>query len=616
MSEQVRQQLLLIAVGAVLFFTNLGVPHLWDEDEALHAQVAAEMYERGDYVVPYFNGKLFPDKPVLMFWTMLSGYFLFGVTEFGARCGSAVFGIGSLLLTYRLGRILFTPTVGWWGALILASTLNFSLIARAATPDALLIFFSTLALYVFIRGMAVRQLTPDGERPATNFWPESQLQWPPRWTTFAGAYAAMGMGVLAKGPVGVVLPTAVLGLFLLSLHKMRAPQYPPAASPAGLLTRCVRGVWNLIDLPLIFRTIWSMRPLTALAMVLLVAGPWYVWVGVRTGGQWPALFFGVHNFGRFLGAMENHRGSIFYYVPAVLIGFFPWSVLMVPLALQLVQRIRQPHLWRPGYVFSVCWIAVYCGFFSLASTKLPNYVLPAYPPLALLAGGLIHSLIAEPAALRRGWMRAAWILLGSIGVGIIAIFPMVAQRYLGSDEMLGLIGLAPLFAGGLGLYFSRVRRPRAAFTAFAGLSVAFLIGLHGVAAVQVDHHQNSAVLGDAIRAHSGPGAPEVKAYGYYRPSLTFYARQSIERCKTPEQVREFFHEHARNAFLITSDERYPQIATVLPPDVAVLQRCPKFLKSGEVLLLGRTPATAQHAPHPESRAPALAGQFVRPRELH
>ncbi len=136
-----RSQLLLAAIAAVMFFANLGGTHLWDIDEAIFSQAAKEMLERGDAVVPYFNGAMFPDKPALMYWMMISAYQLFGVTEFAARFWSAIFGILSVLLTYRLGRLMFSPAVGFWSGLILASTLNFNVIARAATPDSFLVFF-------------------------------------------------------------------------------------------------------------------------------------------------------------------------------------------------------------------------------------------------------------------------------------------------------------------------------------------------------------------------------------------------------------------------------------------------------------------------------------------
>jgi 4-amino-4-deoxy-L-arabinose transferase-like glycosyltransferase len=617
MSMSLRQQLLLVAVGGLLFFFNLGVPHLWDDDEAVHAEVAAEMVDRGDYIVPHFNGKLFPDKPALLFWTIVGGYKLFGMTEFAARCGSALFGIGTVLVTYRLGRILFSPAVGFWGALILASTLDFSLIARATTPDALLIFFTTLALYIFVRGMAIRRSTPTPENATAIFWPKGQLQWPPRWTTFALAYGAMGMGVMAKGPVGVALPTAVLGLFLFSLQKL--PQMERAAAQQsdarrGWAGRWLRNLRRWIDPPLFFKTVWSMRPLTAVAMMVLVAGPWYLWVGLRSDGRWTEEFFGTHNFGRFLGPMENHRGFPFFYILAILIGFFPWSILIIPTLLQPIQKIRESHVWRQGYILSVGWIAVYVGFFSLAGTKLMNYVLPAYPPLALLAGALIHGLIQQPASVHRGWMRTAWISLGAVGIGFMVVAPLVIRRYLGDDpllELVGLLGLAPLLTSGLGLYFCERMRPRPALAALAVMSIIFLVGIHGFAAVGVDRHRSSFVLGAAIRANTSAGESEIGAYGFYRPSYTFYSRHPIAEFHTLGQVRDLFSQHPRNAFLLTTDEQLPPISAVLPPDVSVLWRGPNFLKPGEVLLLGRAPESTPAVAAGDQGTSALPVQTVR-----
>ncbi len=165
MSESARHQLLLVGLSALVFFVHLGAARLWDIDEAIFSQAAAEMNERGDYVVPYFNHQLFPDKPALMYWAMISAYKALGVNEFAARFWSAVFGMGSVLLTYQLGRRLFSPTVGFWAGLILATNLNFGIIARAATPDALLTFFSTLALLIFVVG-ALRAAA----RPAAPAW--------------------------------------------------------------------------------------------------------------------------------------------------------------------------------------------------------------------------------------------------------------------------------------------------------------------------------------------------------------------------------------------------------------------------------------------------------------
>ena len=103
-----RHQILLVLICGVMYFTNLGVPHLWDDDEAFFGQVAWEMSDRGDLIVPYFNREIFAHKPPIMYWVMIAGFKLFGETEFATRVGAALFGIGNVLLTYHIGRLLFS----------------------------------------------------------------------------------------------------------------------------------------------------------------------------------------------------------------------------------------------------------------------------------------------------------------------------------------------------------------------------------------------------------------------------------------------------------------------------------------------------------------------------
>ena len=138
MSQPVRYQLWIVAAASVIFFTNLGGAALWDMDEALYTTCAREMFQRDDWVVPWFNGQMFPEKPPLMFWTMMAGFELFGVNEFGARFFSAVFGVATALAAFHLGRILFNARVGLWTGLITASTIIFTISARAATVDSAL----------------------------------------------------------------------------------------------------------------------------------------------------------------------------------------------------------------------------------------------------------------------------------------------------------------------------------------------------------------------------------------------------------------------------------------------------------------------------------------------
>ncbi|MDY0168622.1 MAG: hypothetical protein RBS80_18890 [Thermoguttaceae bacterium] len=122
-----------LAAGAV-FFTNLGAAHLWDEDETLHATCAREMYERGDWVVPTYNGNLFPDKPPLMYWLMIGGYGLFGVTEFAARFGAAVLGVAAATPPGRFSPASRSPTAACARCSFLATSVTRLPPRQGSTP--------------------------------------------------------------------------------------------------------------------------------------------------------------------------------------------------------------------------------------------------------------------------------------------------------------------------------------------------------------------------------------------------------------------------------------------------------------------------------------------------
>ena len=671
---------MLAAICLVLFFVNLGAVHLWDVDEAIFASAAKEMHARGEWVVPYFNGTLFTHKPALTYWFMIAGYELFGPTEFAARCWSAVFGIGSVLVTYRLGRLLFTPRAGFTAGLILATSLNFDLIARAATPDSFLVFFSTLALLAFVRGTASRSApdkstslaastdqclrtpgataglsssanlvgpanptdhinsadlantrglantaakkntaaqcqnvdrassgTQKGAPAPSSISPSPALSWSgqtvfePSWTFWALAYAAMGWGVLTKGPIGVLLPMAVIGQFLLMVRS--TPPQPSARTGwRGWLENGLRWAWATFNPRHFLSTLWSMRPLTAIAVVLAVAGPWYVLVGLRTDGEWPAGFFGVHNFGRFFGAMENHRGPIFYYLVAIAAGFFPWSVLFSPSFAALWRHLTQGDPWRASYLLVGCWFAVWVGFFSLAGTKLPSYVLPAYPALALFTAGFVEDWLCDPRVVSRVWNRMIWGTVALAGIGMLVAFPIVAHLYLGNDWLLTFVALIPLAAAPLGFHFGRRAQSPAAFATLAVLGAALSLALFSFGALRVDRFQTSSDFAHQIAAHTPPGQqPTIASFNYFRPSLVFYADHEIAEFSAPDDVPSFFANEHGPAFMFTTDEAYEGLSSSLPEDVVVLDSRPRFLHAGRVLLLSRlglTTATAKKSVEP------------------
>jgi 4-amino-4-deoxy-L-arabinose transferase-like glycosyltransferase len=436
------------------------------------------MFQRGDWVVPMFNGQMFPEKPPLMFWTMMAGFELFGVNEWGARIFSAVLGVGTALCAFHLGRILANARVGLWAGLITASTLIFTVSARAATVDSALTFVTTLAFLMFAVGWkrAARSGLPvqgSGFEGAGNAYPALYNPGPENsnpdpktpdpksagnalWLPYAIVmYACVGLAVLAKGPVGMLLPLAAMGLFLL-----------------------VANGWR--------KLFWSarwMRPWTALLVVAAVAVPWYVWVGVRTHGEWLRVFIVEFNLRPFRQPILSHGDvssfdfamaalvSILYYfyqIPAILCGFFPWAVFLGPTLVETVRRLRRRDAWWDGCALASCWFGVWFVFWSICKTKLPHYLLPAYPALALLTAlfidrwqsgekgtgpicrngpeGALHKLDLSP--FPRWWLRNAWISMILVGVGMMIALPIVAAIFLPGETVLGLVGLIPVIGGG------------------------------------------------------------------------------------------------------------------------------------------------------------------------
>lgn len=578
MSQLARHQALLALVAVSVLFTNLGVPSLWDEDEPKNAECAREMLARGDWIVPTFNEELRLDKPVLIYWFMMTAYRLFGVNEFAARVSSAVLALGTVLLTFHIGRRLFGPRSGLWAGIILASSMMFVVAGRAATPDSSLIFCTTLSLWAFVR---FTRCWDNIDQPTVAVDWRSMM--PATWLGFVAVYAAMGVGVLAKGPVAVALPTGVIGLFLLAWRN--AAEQPESRW---------RQLWHWLSPARIVQIAWTMRPLTAVLVVGAIALPWYVAVGIETNGDWVAGFLGKHNVGRFLKPMEGHKGPIFYYVPAIMAGFFPWSVFLPSGLIVLARRARQQAAGRASLAFAASWAGLYVIFFSFSGTKLPSYVLPAYPALALLTAAFVeHWLSAAPGALGRWWLRLAIGAIGLAGVGLAVGLPIAAHFVMPGDAWLGLVGAVPLLGAALAYWFAETQRPLQAARCVAATAVVLATVLFGWIAPRVSRHQNSPVLvATARQAQAGPA--QLATYDYNVPSLVFYAGERVERFGHADDVGKFFRESS-NPYLITNAKYLETLRPALPPDVEVLLRQRRFLRSSEVVLLGRPVHVARAA---------------------
>ncbi len=592
MSALWRHQIFLTLVAGLVFFTNLGGYALFDEDEPKNAVCGFEMYERGDWIVPTFNAQLRTDKPILIYWWMHLSFRLFGVSEFSARLGSALLATGTVFLTYFLGRKLYSPSIGCLAATVLATCLMFSAVGRAVTPDATLIFCLMLAFTGYVWAVA-RRRGGHFSGPIADSSDRHRELLPASWLTAMPMYAAMGLAILAKGPIGVLLPCTIIGLFLMVTSRNYDIGHGQLSEPGGTWWRRWAATFAQLFQPLrILRAGLAMRLVLGAAIVLTIALPWYIIVGIQTDGAWLRGFLGDHNLGRFLEPKENHSGPIFYYAIVLLMGCFPWSVFLPLSVWQLRSRLTRGATWTDSDRFLACWVGVWFVFFSLARTKLPNYVLPMYPALALLMARYLYEWKESAPDWGAISFRYCCRALGAVGVLIMIGLPVAAAILFPGEEFLLVIGLVPLIGAGLAYRAALHEQRQRALNVLTGTAIVLATLLVGVAPTRVGLHQDSPKLADAARQVSGKDRPEIAVIDAYSPSLIFYARTPVEGLRRPDDVTTFFKSHP-NGFVVTRADRLDRLP-VKDNQLVEVTRCRRFLRRYDVVMLARAPMVAAH----------------------
>lgn len=566
MSIGVRDRVFLCVVAALVFFTNLGEYPLFDDDEPKNAVCGREMFLRGDWVVPTFNEELRTDKPILIYWLMLTSFQLFGVSEFSARWGSSLLSIGTALGTYFLGCKLYDRQVGLLSGLAVITCLMFSAVGRAVTPDATLVCCLTWAFcgFVWARVEGQRSVIP--------------------------MYAAMGLAMLAKGPVGFLLPCVAIGLF--GLCRSTCWDLETGAVSLGEGRWWRRGgrlIGHVFSPPRFLQTLRSMHLGVGVLVAFGIALPWYVLVGWRTDGAWLAGFLGGHNVQRFLEPMEQHRGPPFYYLVVLAAGTFPWSVFLPSAVRHLWMRVATRRPQWDSDLFLTCWAATWLVFFSLAQTKLPNYILPIYPAVAIIVSRSLIAWMRDLTIESRGFLIECRVLAVA-GVAIIIGLLIAMTILLPHEQFLALLGVIPIVTAAAAFRLAQTRRRHYAVSALAVGAVALVLGMTGMAPVRLARYQDSPFFAQAAQAATPDGMAEIATIEVFEPSLVFYHGQRIHR-PAPTDLAAFLDEHPQG-FVLTRSDKLDR----LPPDVAErlveVARQRRFLRRHDLVLLGQPAVVA------------------------
>ncbi|WP_026733753.1 ArnT family glycosyltransferase [Fischerella sp. PCC 9605] len=411
----------LILIGGIAFFWHLGSIGLIDETEPLFAEASRQMYVTGDWITPFFNGETRFDKPALIYWCQAIAYSILGVNEWAVRLPSAIAAMGVISLAFytvqwhlsredALKQASYPPR-RWFTACLVAAIMALSpemiVWGRTGVSDMLLTGCIASALLCFFLGYAIGDKgqgigdrgqggqeglgrnspssSPDSRSPIPN--PQSPI--PNNW--YLACYVLIAGGILTKGPVGIVLPGLIIGVFLLYLGKLR-------------------------------EVVREMRLLLGMLIILGLSLPWYVLVIWRNGWNFINAFFGYHNIERFTEVVNGHTAPWYFYFLVVLLGFAPYSVYL-PLSMARL-KFWQRKYWRSQErsqqlgLFAFFWFVSIFGFFTIAVTKLPSYVLPLMPAAAILVGLLWSDLLGGVGEWRSGRVGArgplwGWGLWGS-----------------------------------------------------------------------------------------------------------------------------------------------------------------------------------------------------------
>jgi 4-amino-4-deoxy-L-arabinose transferase-like glycosyltransferase len=358
----------VLAASASAFFFGLGRLGLLGPDEPRYAEVAREMFASGDYISTRLCGCLWFEKPALLYWMSAAGYHLFGVNEFAARLPSALAALTTVALLHAALRHLELTRLALAASVVLATSGIFIAYARVATPDMLLTAAMTASL------LTALLFTRATGRIRPIFWGLSCL--------------FMGLGMLAKGLVGVVLVLAILAVYFVVSGQLRS---------VG---------WR--DL------------LVGTVVFLAVAGSWYVPVIMRHGWAFIEEFFVRHHFERYTTNEFGHPQPVYFFLLVGLAGAAPWMFFLIPAFTRLRSLKPRDNIRDSVMTLAWVWLAVPLVFFSVSESKLPGYILPIFPALAILIGAEVERVWTgdRNRALRVALWVTAVVLIG-MGAGFL-----------------------------------------------------------------------------------------------------------------------------------------------------------------------------------------------------
>ena len=469
---------LLIGV-ALIWFANLEYRTLIKPDEGRYAEIPREMAASGDWVTPRLNDLKYFEKPPLQYWATATAYTVFGEHQWTSRLWAALTGFAGLLLVWFAGQRLFGRDAANYAALLLGSSMLYVMMGHINTLDMGVTFFITLGIFSFL---LAQHSGSTAQQAASRNW-------------MLLAWAGMALAVLSKGLMGIILPGTAVFIYCLVQR----------------------------DFTVLKRMHW----LAGLAVFLLITAPWFCLV-MKANPEFFQRFFIYEHYTRFTTKELGRYQPWYYFVPILLTGALPWTVLLFD-SLFHIGKPRSGGDNKPfnAALFLLIWTVFIYVFFSISDSKLPSYLLPMFPALALLMGRRIVE-IRERLLF---WYVAPVVPVGllflvlAVNVGKFADTPNQIELYphysiwLVTASLILLTGLL----GGMALLW-KGKKPVAVLAIALTALLSTQIGVSGYNTVA--RERSAKHIAEAIRAEVKPSVPFYSVMTYEQ-TLPFYLKRTF-----------------------------------------------------------------------------------------
>lgn len=544
--------LFLLSILAYGFF--LGSYHLIVPDEGRYVEVAREMIASHNFITPYLDGTTFLDKPILYYWIESFFIKLFGLNEWSARLLPLLFATLGNLFIFWAGLKLYSRRIAWIASLTLMSSLLYFLSAHYADMDLMVAVLLSGSFWSFIIGI---------ER-------HDKTRTPYLWS----AYIFAGLAFLTKGLMGLVFPCMVIGLWII-LH------------------------WR-------WTTLLRMRILSGLALFLFILLPWFILVQ-QANDEFFHYFFVIQQFARYTTQNFNMHKPVYFYLIVIFAGLFPWSLFLPQALFSFIKKIRASWGTSDTETFILLWATLIFIFFTLPKSKIVGYILPVFPPLAMMiAVYLDHHWELLPKS--RSLKICSFIFLFIAVIGSLALIITSRHPSLTTPETLinfTLIGLILISGACLTVFYSFYSESFSK-TFFALFCTSLLVGMMAIMSASTFKLSTIKPLALYLRTILPKNAIVISYRSYYQ-DLPVYLNQKVYvvyNWDDPsiaandnwrrELAEDILYKHYHQPYLIGDNElsslwkqqalyivmdqgKYATLAPMLTPPIYILKKYDKFM---------------------------------------